>query len=374
MAGPHRGGAKGVQIAVRSLRLLLLVLLACLVVVPAARADGDPFAGNGMWLWQVAKTTGGDPAAIAAQAHAANIDTLFIKAADGYTAWSQFNPAFVSALKAQGLNVCAYQRLKGKRPAAEAVVAANAVKAGADCFVIDAESELEGKYSQARTYVNSLRKRIGPDFPLGYTSFPYATLHPLEPYSVFLGAGAATVNLPQIYWKDIGDKPAVSFARTVADNYVYGRPLAPIGQLYLSPSRADVLAFRRLALGYDVRGLSWWSWDSAKASGWSAITPAVSAPALPPAQPVYPTVRPGARSDYVVWAKDHLRADGYTVTTTTRFDTTTQRAVTAFQTDNGLPVTGALDPATWPVLLKSADDDSVAGGSDGITGAGARRR
>jgi hypothetical protein len=355
---------------VRPLRLLLLALLACLVVAPAARAAGDPFAGNGMWIWQVAKATSGDPVAIAAQAHAANIDTLFIKAADGYTSWSQFNPAFVSALKAQGLNVCAYQRLKGIRPTAEAAAAANAVKAGADCFVIDAEAELEGKYTQARTYMTSLRRRIGPDFPLGYTSFPYATLHPLEPYSVFLGEGGATINLPQIYWKAIGNKPNVAFARTVADNYLYGRPIAPIGQLYSSPSRSDVLAFRRLAVGYDVTGLSWWSWDSAKVGAWSALTPAVSAPTLPPAAPVYPTVRPGARSDYVVWAKDHLRAEGYTVTTSTRFDTTTARAVAAFQAANGLVATGVLDPATWSALLDGGAGSGGSGG--GITGAGAR--
>jgi hypothetical protein len=328
-----------------------VLLLACLALAPAARAEGDPFAGNGMWIWQLAKATGGDPAVIAAQAHAANIDTLFIKGADGYTAWSQFSPELVGALKAEGLNVCAYQRLKGKRPAAEAIAAATAISAGADCFVIDAEAELEGKYPQARTYVKALRQRIGPDFPVGFTSFPYVTLHPLLPYSVFLGEGAATVNLPQIYWKAIGHKPSVAFARTVADNHLYGRPLAPIGQLYEAPRRSDLLGFRRLALSYDVTGLSWWSWDSAKASGWAALTPAVSAPALPAAEPVYPTVRPGARSDYVVWAKDHLRADGYTVTTSTRFDATTARAVAAFQADSSLPATGVLDPATWDALL-----------------------
>ena len=266
------------------LRLLpLAVLLACLALAPAASADDDPFAGNGMWIWQVPKAAGGDPAGIAERARAANIDTLFVKAAHGPAPWSQFSPEFVAALKAEGLNVCGYQRLLGTRPTAEAAAAATAVTAGADCFVIDAEVELEGKYRQARIYMKSLRKRIGPDFPVGFTSFPYVSLHPLEPYSVFLGEGGATVNLPQIYWKAIGHSPSVAFARTVADNSVYGKPLAPIGQLYEGPSRSDVLSFRRLGLAYDVTGVSWWSWDSARTSGWAALTPRVGRPALPAA-------------------------------------------------------------------------------------------
>jgi murein L,D-transpeptidase YcbB/YkuD len=334
--------------------LLLLTVLAALALAPAASAadEGDPFSGQGMWIWQLAKAAGGDPVAIAEQAQAAGIDTVIIKAADGPTAWSQFSPTLVSALKAQGMTVCAYQRLKGKQPTQEAIVAAQAVTvAGADCFVIDAEAELEGRYAQARTYVKALRKRIGPDFPVAYTTFPYLDVHPLEPVSVFLGAGAATVNMPQIYWKDIGNSPAVAWARTVAANRVYQAPLAPIGQLYQKPTRSDVLAFRRLALAYDASGLSWWSWDGAITAGWAALAPIVTATALPVVLPAYPTVKPGARSDLVVWAKDHLRARSYVVTSDTRYDATTVRAVKAFQTDAGLPVDGIIGPTTWEALL-----------------------
>lgn len=335
------------------MRKILLALLALLVAAPAAAAqsEGDPFSGHGMWIWQVPRAAGGDPDAIAQQALAAGIDTLIIKGAHGRTPWSQFSPELVTALKAHGLTVCAYQRMESRHAKQQARAGAVAVQAGADCFVIDAESEIEGRYKQARRYVKVLRRLIGPDFPLGFTSFPYVDLHPLLPYSVFLGEGAATVNLPQIYWKDIGDKPATSFARTVAVNSVYGRPLAPIGQLYEAPSRSDLLAFRRLALAYGTHGTSWWSWDSAAGSGWAAVARSVTPPALPAAQPTYPTVRPGARSDYVVWAKDHLRALGLRVTRDTRFDATTAEAVRVLQAQRGLPVTGALDPVTWEALL-----------------------
>jgi hypothetical protein len=342
-------------------RSALLALLCASLLVPAAahaQADADnPFAGHGMWIWQLPKAAGGDPVGIAAQARAAGVDTLIIKAAQGRQRWTQFSPDLVAALQAEGFTVCAYQRLEGTRMVAQAVAAAAAVKAGADCFVIDAEAELEGRYAQARQYVAALRQRIGEDFPVGFTSFPYADLHPLLPYSVFLGPGGATVNLPQIYWKDIGDSPSAAFARTVAANRLYGAPLAPVGQLYAKPSSRDVIAFRRLALAYGVEGMSWWSWDSALSTGWRSIARSVVAPALPASVPAYPTVRPGARGDYVVWAKDHLRALAYTVTRDTRFDTRTVRAVQAFQADNGLPVTGVLDNDTWAALLDADPSD-----------------
>ncbi|MBX5440581.1 MAG: peptidoglycan-binding protein [Solirubrobacteraceae bacterium] len=341
-----------------------LAILACaiaLVAAPAAATaqvlddvdDVHPaFRGHGMWIWQVPRAAGGDPAGIAARARAFGVDTLIIKAAHGRTPWSQFSPELVSALKAEGFTVCGYQRLESTHAAAQARAGATAKAAGADCFVIDAEAELEGRYAQARTYVRTLRRLIGDDFPLGFTSFPYVDLHPLMPYSVFLGEGAATVNMPQIYWKDIGHSPSAAIARTVATNLVYRRPLAPIGQLYQRPTAKEITDFRRIALAYGVAGLSWWSWDSAVTSGWRAIARAVTPTALRASPPTYPTVRPGARSDYVVWAKDHLRERGYRVTRDTRFDATTAAAVRAFQSASGLPVTGVLDPATWAALLE----------------------
>lgn len=336
------------------MRLLPIVLATLLLAaVPAAAADDvpEPFTGHGMWIWQVPRIAGGDPEAIAAQAQAAGVETLYVKGAHGVTPWSQFNADFVAALQAHGLDVCAYQRMESTRPVAQARAAAVAVSAGADCFVIDAETELEARYDVARRYVRALRKRIGPDFPVGFTSFPYVDYHPLLPYSVFLADGAASVNLPQIYWKDIGDTPREAFTRTVNANSVYGRPLAPIGQLYEQPSRREIRTFRRLAQAHGVAGVSWWSWDSAVGSGWRAIVGDVRPLSLPAAAPVYPTVGPGHRSDYVVWAEDHLRELGYEVGADTRFDATTRAAVRAFQADRGLPVTGVLDAPTWSELL-----------------------
>ena len=125
---------------------VVVAIIACLVVVacgclsPAGAAASDPFYGRGMWIWQVGRSAGGNPAAIAAQARLNGVKTLFIKSGDGSGYWSQFNAPLVRALHAAGLNVCAWQYVYGANPLTEAAVGARAVRNGADCLVIDAEA------------------------------------------------------------------------------------------------------------------------------------------------------------------------------------------------------------------------------------------
>ena len=47
------------------------------------RAARSPFEGQGMWIWYVSPSNGGNVASIIAQAHAAGVTTLFIKSSDG---------------------------------------------------------------------------------------------------------------------------------------------------------------------------------------------------------------------------------------------------------------------------------------------------
>ena len=141
-----------------------------------------------MWIWYVSDSDGGNLASIVAQAHAADVTTLFIKSSDGSSNyWSQFSPQLVAELHANGLKVCAWQYVYGTNPAGEANLGAEAVANGADCLVIDAEGEYEGRYAAAQTYITDLRAKIGATYPLGLASFPYVYDHPSFPYSVFLG-------------------------------------------------------------------------------------------------------------------------------------------------------------------------------------------
>jgi hypothetical protein len=154
--------------------------------------SGSPFDGQGMWIWYVSKSNGGNVASIVAQAHAAGVSTLFIKSSDGSSNyWSQFSPQMVAELHANGIKACAWQYVYGTNPAGEANLGAQAAANGADCLVIDAEGEYEGHYAAAQTYINDLRAKIGPAYPLALAAFPYVNYHPSFPYSVFLGPNGA---------------------------------------------------------------------------------------------------------------------------------------------------------------------------------------
>jgi hypothetical protein len=320
--------------------------------------DPSAFDGSGMWIWYLSKSEGGDPLAIAAQAAAHGVSTVFVKSADGGNVWSQFSADAVAALKATGLRVCGWQFAYGREPIKEAVAAAAAKDAGADCFVIDAETAYEGRYAQAQRYVTKLRELVGDDYPIGLTSFPYVDYHPGLPYSVFMGPGGATANLPQVYWKTIGDTVDASLAHTYQWNLPYETAIYPLGQTYDGPRAADVRRFRQLSTAYGARGLSWWVWQFASDSDWNALGVPVDAVERP--ETLWPTLRArgdgrvGSRGDLVVWAQQHLVGAGETVSVDGAFGAGTASAVADFQAANGLPVTGEVDAETWPALLKVA--------------------
>ena len=123
------------------------------------------FRGNGMWIWQLSRSEGGNVDAIAARARQAGIETVFVKAAGGGDRWPQWSPALVQALHDRGLRACAWQFVYGANPDIEAAAAIDAVRQGADCFVIDAESRYETRYGQAQEYGGSCGWRSGRTTP-----------------------------------------------------------------------------------------------------------------------------------------------------------------------------------------------------------------
>lgn len=308
------------------------------------------FRGNGMWIWYLSASNGGDLDAIAARARRAQMTTVFVKSADGGDVWEQFTPSLVLALHARGLRVCAWQYVYGAKPVAEARAAAAGVAAGADCLVIDAESEYEGRYVAAQRYMKELRAAIGPSYPLGLTSFPYVDYHPGMPYSVFLAPGNAQVNLPQVYWKDIGGSVDAVSARTVAHNRIYGVPMAPLGQAYNKPASNDVARFRALWAGYGAAGVSWWSWQSADTATWATLSKPAPAP-LRSSDPGWPLLDRGTSGDQVVWLQQHLASGDNSVPTDGRFGASTEAALKRFQRSRGLVASGETDAATWVAVL-----------------------
>ncbi len=317
----------------------------------ASSATG-PLAGRGMWIWYVNRTEGGSVSAIVARARAAGVQTVYVKSADGVNLWSQFNSALVGTLHRAGLHVCAWQYVYGTAPLGEASAAARAVRAGADCVIVDAEAEYEGRYSSAQVYLRALRASAGPRYPLALASFPYVDYHPSMPYSVFLGPGGAQYDMPQMYWRDIATSVAGVFRHTYTLNRIYRRTIVPLGQTYAGASAAEVGQFRALAIRYQAPGISWWdfAWTSA-ASLWDAVGGAL--PSVTAVAPLgYPSLGPGSAGDEVLWLQEHL-AGGYRAQRLTGlFGAQTAGYLRALQARRHLPVTGATDASTWQALLR----------------------
>jgi hypothetical protein len=83
--------------------------------------SGTAFDGQGMWIWYLSQSNGGQVVSIAARAHQAGVGTVFVKSSDGSTNyWSQFSSQLVSELHANGIKVCAWQYVYGASPAGEA--------------------------------------------------------------------------------------------------------------------------------------------------------------------------------------------------------------------------------------------------------------
>jgi hypothetical protein len=347
--------------------LVVLTVTATLAQLPIAAAgtggagqveeapvlSNTPFDRQGMWVWYVERSNGGSVPAIAAQARRAGIGTVYVKAGDGTSTWSQFSRGLVRALHRGGLNACAWQFVYGDSPVAEAKVGTAAVRKGADCLVIDAEGDYEGKYAAADLYVRGLRARIGDAFPLSLAGFPYVDYHPSFPYSVFFGPGGATYNQPQMYWKAIGTSVRAVYEHSYLYNRLWGHPIHPIGQTYEAPGRGPLKLFRRFAASYGGLAPSWWSWQETNGREWGALGATGAARRLSGYRQDFtqPLLKRGSKGDLVVWAQERLIGAGHDVPVTGFFGKLTDAAVRSFQSAKGLVPDGKIGTGTWQSLL-----------------------
>ncbi len=330
----------------RARAVLLGAAGALLLGAPGAGAAGiSALRGPSLWIVHA-----GEPAAIAVQARQAGVRTLLVKAADGTTPDPQFSPALVSALRASGLTVCGWTFAYGSEPAAEAAAAVASVRAGAQCLVVDAEGEYDSRYGSAQVFVRSLRSALGPGFPIALAGQAETFQHPKFPYSVFLGPGAFQLDMPQIYWHDLGLSVPAAYRLAIAENTLYGRPIVPVGQLYGGVGAQEVAQFAALADEYGSPGASFFDLDSAEPALLAAVVPRLRPDVRIVARPS--TIRPGADGDAVLWAQELLNGAGARLPAGGYFGAQTARALVRFQARHDLRRSGILDAPTWRALLR----------------------
>lgn len=237
--------------------------------------------GNGMYLWQLERCTGGNPAAMADLAVRSNLKWVAIKIANGILPFGKaaLNQAAVSAFRDRGLQVWGWHYVYGHLPQKEAEVAARQVdELDVDGYVIDAEEEykLPGKDVAAKTFMNTLRPLVKK--PIGLTAYRYPSYHPEFPWNVFLPR--VDFNSPQVYWIK-AHNPGYQLHRSVSEfrKRMPNQPIIPLGAAFTeqswNPTKTDILEFRKVAADLGLPGYGWWEWYHAETKNpmwWEAAT------------------------------------------------------------------------------------------------------
>lgn len=330
---------------------LTVLLAACFAPAHSQAASSSlpsVFASPALWVRETSPLKTGQQ--LVAEASRAGVRTLYVKAGDGVTPELRFSSALMGEIRSAGATVCAWIFAYGSDPTAEAAVAVAAVRAGAQCLVVDAEGQYDKLYGAAQLFVRTLRSQLGVRFPIGLAGQAEVSQHPTFPYSVFLGPGAFNVAMPQLYWRDFGVSVDSAFAATIGVNSIYGRPVLSVGQLFNSPQPRELLRFRALAHAYGPGGWSFYDLDIAQPQQLSAL--AAPLPRVPRRAILPPTLRAGADGDDVVQAQELLNAAGAHLPVGGFFGAVTARAVASFQTRRRLRATGAIDAVTWRALLR----------------------
>ena len=243
-----------------------------------------PINGKGIYLWQIKRVAGGDPAAIASMAAAAQLTHVLIKVADGkygygFSGGTDLVPGVVAALKAKGIQAWGWQYVYGTDHKAEAQKAIERVKglklAG---FIVNAEGQFKAKGMAdiARKYMKLVRAGLGNTL-IGLSTYRYPTVHYPFPFGVFLEY--CDFNLPQIYWI-ASTNPAQQLKKSY-DEYKNIQPwktFVPTGAAFASgnwtATPAQINEFISKARAMQLPGVNFWEMGSANDNGaklWKAI-------------------------------------------------------------------------------------------------------
>ena len=168
-------------------------------ILRVARARGperDAFEGQGMWIWYLSHSDGGNLAAIVAQAHAADVSAVFVKSSDGSTNYGASSaPNWWRNCTPPGCRCARGSTSTGRTPWArrDSPQAGRGDRRGLPGDRRGGEVRRPLRARRRHTSPTCAR-RPAPSYPLGLASFPYCGTTRTFPYSVFLGPNGAQFN------------------------------------------------------------------------------------------------------------------------------------------------------------------------------------
>jgi hypothetical protein len=227
----------------------------------------NPWEGKQIWIWELDRS--GPVDQVVSQAVSLGLAGLIVKGWDGAAFWPQIGEVAKGA-HAAGLIVCAWGYSYGRDPAGEAVAARQAVAAGADWLVIDAEAEYEGAAGPAMAdgLKAAFQGQFGHAVPIAYTSFGLPEYHSGFPFASFAWCSVA---LPQVYWGEWGLSAVPALTSSLAGYRRFGLPVAPVGQLYGSVAARDIMSFLQVAANASCPGVSFFNWQEAGPGNLAAV-------------------------------------------------------------------------------------------------------
>jgi hypothetical protein len=237
---------------------------------------GQIYDGTHLWLFEPWNIHGGDVQKMIADCQNRGIDGVIIKCANGSLVNDKVSQRFmdwfkklIGPFKAAGFTVGAwiYQYLTDV--AGEVDACSQAIAAGADWIVFDAEIEMKGKWPQATQFLQQFRAKH-PNVVTALSSFPIASYHTNEvPFAEY--AKYVDVMMPQIYWNEMQWPMATAFHSAITDYKKYGKPIAPTGPTYTTATPADMAKFVQLCKDAGHTHVSWWVLDDATPAQLDAV-------------------------------------------------------------------------------------------------------
>jgi parallel beta-helix repeat protein len=265
---------------------------------PLVYSPPTPVAGKGIWIWRLSGAEGGNVSAIIEKCKKAGIKWVAIKCGDGTDFWSeQCTPSLITRFHNAGIKFLGWQYVYGDDPIGEAGVADEILGTAVDGFIVDAESEYEGKPDSAVVYLEEIRG-AHPDSFVAYTTFPIIDYHKDFPYIEF-GRYSDAVML-QAYWKEIGVSPEEMIDwmeeqwnkwHKIWKEGGYGdsiKPIIPIGQGW-NVSESEITTFCNLVYRHGYDGISLWRYGTMTEENWEAYTKCFPPTIIVPDD--YPTVQ-----------------------------------------------------------------------------------